>query len=125
MIGKPDPLQPQLFVRQHAEATDHPLADRLPVIDVLEVVVRGELVAGRCGVADDAVRVGAAVQLHPHADGARVLRVRDEADLGGDGRGPQVVGRLHVRVTVAVEVSRKEGDYPVVCVRTYVFVRLL
>ena len=53
------------------------------VVDVLQVEAARKLIAGRGRVGQDGAAVRAAVDLHAHADGARVRAVRQEAHLAG------------------------------------------
>ena len=103
MIQESNIFQSVLSIREYSKTADHPFADGLAVIDVFEVDTGREFVARGRGVADQAVLVGAAVQLHPHAHRARVPGVRKEADLRRDQRGHQVVGVLHVGIAVPVQ----------------------
>ena len=75
------------------------------VENVLDEEVGRELVTGGRRVAHHRVEgvQGAAVELDPHADHARVVGHGDESDLGGDHGRVQLVDVLDVSVGVAVE----------------------
>lgn len=69
---------------------------------IVEFPICPALVTLRHGVTDDSIGPPTSVQFYPHADGALVVAVREEADLARPDRSVQLLLGFEVGVDVAV-----------------------
>lgn len=99
-------LGPDFAVGQLAKAVAQ-IPIPVAVVGGVEELLVAALVALRHRVRDNAVVPLAAVNLHTHANGARVIAVRHEADFTRVNRRVQLALRVQVRVAVAFDHLQK------------------